>query len=366
MAPLRSPRPYRRRQWQSRFFPAKSTLMDPIPATQSALDEGPAAATTAGGRRSRFADVPWRCRDVVFGLLPIVFLQIWKGPRPGASAWLYLALIVLFMGWVLAFPLWTAYRRAEQWSWRPPRIGRVLVEAVWAIPLTLGVILIVVLVMWLLTVAGGEAFSTKDVLENARQAVELPAAYIVFLILGCTLGPVGEEIFMRGFLYNALKRWLWRPAALVLQAVVFAAIHVQPFGNTVAISFIGLFLGLIYEWRKTLLTPIFVHMLVNTLTIGIVVIEVAMNAHAPMLGVGCHDRPDEAGCAITDIVPGSAAEEAQLQVGDVIVGVNGEEVTNFRRLTEMIRSREVGDRVTIQFYRDGVLTETTATLRRRE
>jgi putative serine protease PepD len=53
------------------------------------------------------------------------------------------------------------------------------------------------------------------------------------------------------------------------------------------------------------------------------------------------------------VVPGSAAEEAGLRVGDVITLVDGRPVSDLRTLAAVVRSRRVGDWIRVDFLRGG-------------
>jgi S1-C subfamily serine protease len=57
------------------------------------------------------------------------------------------------------------------------------------------------------------------------------------------------------------------------------------------------------------------------------------------------------GAAILDVVPGSPAEAAGVQVGDVVVAFGGDEISTADELGEAIRSREPGDRVDVEVVR---------------
>ncbi len=56
---------------------------------------------------------------------------------------------------------------------------------------------------------------------------------------------------------------------------------------------------------------------------------------------------------IVDVEAGSAAEAADLRLGDVIVAVDGETVTSADQVVDIIRSHKAGDTVIIEFERDG-------------
>ena len=65
--------------------------------------------------------------------------------------------------------------------------------------------------------------------------------------------------------------------------------------------------------------------------------------------------PDDVtdGVVITRVGKDSSATNAGLEPADVIVGFNGEEITNSVHLRQLIYSTEVGDSVEIEFYRNG-------------
>lgn len=80
------------------------------------------------------------------------------------------------------------------------------------------------------------------------------------------LGPFVEEVFFRGFAYNAVKRRWGAPKAAVLTAVVFAALH----GNLIGffpIMALGLLLAYMYEKTGSLISSITIHVLHNGLMI---------------------------------------------------------------------------------------------------
>jgi putative serine protease PepD len=71
------------------------------------------------------------------------------------------------------------------------------------------------------------------------------------------------------------------------------------------------------------------------------------------------------GAYVRSVVPGSAAEDAGVEAGDVIVAVDGTETPDSASVGEVIRELEVGDTVTMTILRDGERIEIEATLRRR-
>ena len=73
----------------------------------------------------------------------------------------------------------------------------------------------------------------------------------------------------------------------------------------------------------------------------------------------------ERGALITGIEPGSAAEEAGLRVDDIIVGVDSRRIDNNRELANAIGLRGSGEKVEIEYFRDGRRRSVTAELGQR-
>ena len=71
------------------------------------------------------------------------------------------------------------------------------------------------------------------------------------------------------------------------------------------------------------------------------------------------------GVAITGVRPGSPAERAGLQKGDVLVRFADVDVKTLEDLTFALRSKRAGDRVPLRFVRDGETREAEATLEER-
>lgn len=69
------------------------------------------------------------------------------------------------------------------------------------------------------------------------------------------------------------------------------------------------------------------------------------------LGVGCQQT--EAGCTISQVQPNSAAEKADIRVGDIITEYAGKPVPDFQTLTSLIGENVGGDTVTLKLRRGG-------------
>jgi putative serine protease PepD len=82
------------------------------------------------------------------------------------------------------------------------------------------------------------------------------------------------------------------------------------------------------------------------------------------LGISTGDAPS-GGAAVGGVTSGGPADAAGLRVGDVIVAVDGKQVTGGSDLTTAIGGRSAGDRVKLTVRRGGSETTVTATLQNR-
>ena len=67
---------------------------------------------------------------------------------------------------------------------------------------------------------------------------------------------------------------------------------------------------------------------------------IAADAAAPRLGI--YGEAHEGGCLVTKVVPGSAANLAGLQVGDVVTSLDGQPVADMRMLTQAVAQQTRG------------------------
>ncbi|MFC1631725.1 lysostaphin resistance A-like protein [Candidatus Omnitrophota bacterium] len=76
------------------------------------------------------------------------------------------------------------------------------------------------------------------------------------------LGPVVEEVFFRGFAYNAIKRKIGKTSAMLLTAAIFAGLHANLIGF-LPIMALGFLLVYMYEKTGSLVSSITIHILHN-------------------------------------------------------------------------------------------------------
>jgi putative serine protease PepD len=84
------------------------------------------------------------------------------------------------------------------------------------------------------------------------------------------------------------------------------------------------------------------------------------------MGISVDSRYTGVGALISSegsgVTPNGPADKAGLKAGDLITEINGKEVQNSDELIVAIRSKNVGDKVTIKFKRNAVTREVTVTL----
>ncbi len=69
------------------------------------------------------------------------------------------------------------------------------------------------------------------------------------------------------------------------------------------------------------------------------------------------------GILVKDVLEGSAAEAAGLKAGDILKGVDGKEVIDYKEVLDALSKFEVGDKVAIDYERNGERASTEATLK---
>lgn len=86
---------------------------------------------------------------------------------------------------------------------------------------------------------------------------------LLFLIVGCIIGPVAEEFFFRGIIYGFLRKW-GITVALVLTTVIFIFAHHNTGQIPLTQALGGIVFAIAYEIEDNLVVPIIIHILGNT------------------------------------------------------------------------------------------------------
>lgn len=92
---------------------------------------------------------------------------------------------------------------------------------------------------------------------------EKDATFLAYTSLfAAIVGPVIEELFFRGFMYGALKKYVGVFWSMLLTAAIFAALHTHIVGFF-PIMALGILLAYLYEKTGTLVSSITVHITHN-------------------------------------------------------------------------------------------------------
>lgn len=89
-----------------------------------------------------------------------------------------------------------------------------------------------------------------------------PAFLIYTSIFAAIAGPVAEELFFRGFMYSAVKKYIGIFWATMITASLFALLHGHVVGF-LPIMVLGILLAYLYERTGTLVSSVTVHILHN-------------------------------------------------------------------------------------------------------
>lgn len=94
-----------------------------------------------------------------------------------------------------------------------------------------------------------------------------------FIFLACIAAPFFEELTFRGFVFNALLRYMPAPLAVVISALLFGCAHYQP-GNAGALLPLaagGVVLATVYYRSGSLVASMITHAIFNASTVVLVV-----------------------------------------------------------------------------------------------
>jgi membrane protease YdiL (CAAX protease family) len=327
----------------------------------SPIDAGVAARDV---RRSYFRDVPWLWRDVVFCFAPSVLYEPARRLLPlTVVGWLqtyWLPTMLVLNAWLIGYTCWAARRRRGALP-ALPRMRKVLREIPWlfAVVPAAFVMMGVFYTVATIVLGSGSEPPSEGWAPMARSASR--AELIGFAIMALTVAPISEELAFRGLLYNKLRHALPMPLAVMLQAIAFGLSHYS-LGKEFACAITGgaLLIGAFYQWRKTLVAPMLMHAGVNVIGLVIGLTNLAAEANSPQLGV--YVETGDKGCIVTKVVAGTTAESAGLKTGDVLTAIDGNTVTTYRELTWLIHQRRAGDKVKIDFTRNGQAQQVEAVL----
>ncbi len=113
----------------------------------------------------------------------------------------------------------------------------------------------------------GRGSSKQGIVDLFNQSHTLEQR-IMIIILAVAVAPAAEEFIFRFFLYGVLKRYLGPALGIVLNALLFAAVHAH-LPSFAPLFVLGACFTLAYEWSGSILVSMTMHSLFNSLTLVI-------------------------------------------------------------------------------------------------
>lgn len=108
-------------------------------------------------------------------------------------------------------------------------------------------------------------------MDNLLEDMISESPLLMSVYLGI-FGPIGEEVFFRGFAHTALKRKYGFKKGIVLSSLFFGVYHGLPWQIPYAVA-AGVLLAYCYEKTQSLYTPIVLHILNNGISIILLTME---------------------------------------------------------------------------------------------
>lgn len=298
-------------------------------------------------------DSVWSLRVVVLGLLLPALVrgltalaQSWRHLVSGLTVWLIVFVPPILL--MVVLPLVSRQPRGAPLL-RPSK-RTLAIELLVYLPIAVVCLVVLYSYVEIVTRYAPESRMGTASVEGMMRWPSGPALYS-FLFFMVIVGPICEEIFYRGFLYNAFRRRMPAALAVVLQAVIFGFSHPYPMAGVGSVTVLGVCLAAAYHWRKTILAPILVHAFFN----GLIALQIlaVIHTNADMAVVGIGPQHDGVGCIIESVTDHSPAAESGLQPGDDIIEFGDYSILNSEHLYTAVRLYNPGDVVTVLFERDG-------------
>ena len=94
-----------------------------------------------------------------------------------------------------------------------------------------------------------------------------PLVIALTFLLAAVIAPITEEVFFRGVFYHHLRSSFSVLSSIFVSGFIFALVHPQGPIGLLPLTTIGCVLAFLREWRGTLVAPIIMHSLVNSVTL---------------------------------------------------------------------------------------------------
>ena len=216
-------------------------------------------------RTDSFSKVNWSNKRLIVGLgsliiyfpmLHLIVLPYLLGVN--SNFYLIFATWVISALWMLLFPIFCIYKDSLK-IWEVS-FSKIFKEAVVALGFLIAALIITSTFNLVV-----ENFIQRP-LDNPWAGfgkVQMNSELILLMTILFITAPVAEELFFRGFVYNALRQRFNVYICALIQATIFALFHYKnPYNdiyNLICIFLMGIILVIAYERRKTLLSPVLIH-----------------------------------------------------------------------------------------------------------
>lgn len=252
------------------------------------------------------------------------------------------------IAFLLGYPLLTRKDRTIRLA--RPSLKQIAIEALIAAVVFIPVLLInAAVLIGAQYLAPGSRTGGENVQQFARSSLSWVS--YVYLFTAMLIGPVSEEVFHRGFLYNAFRKRVHVSIAVVLQAAIFSLSHPYPIVGLIDIFIFGLMLAAVYHWRKTVLTPTFLHIYFNVLIFAMALMAASNFGEAAVMGV-TPDVENER-CVVKTVIENGPAWNSGIRAGDIIIGTSEFTIRHSDDLYNAMRSYKAGETIRVWYERDG-------------
>lgn len=136
---------------------------------------------------------------------------------------------------------------------------------------------IVVVVHQLCEVINKYLFKTKEIEQVAvrylKYATEAPIPFAIALFAIVIAAPFIEEFIFRGCIQNTIRQYINSKWAIIISSIIFSAFHYSPYQGMsnfpllMSLFFFAIYLGFLYEKRRSLYASIAFHMAFNTISV---------------------------------------------------------------------------------------------------
>lgn len=235
---------------------------------------------------------------------------------------------------MLIFPLITCRKRKSAMTYFPG-FRQLGIEAAIAIPCIALCLLLNLTVMAISVRLWPDAPYAPEHLQRASHSA-LTTQFLVITVYSVLYTPLAEEVFFRGFLINVLRRHVPEVTAVILQALLFGVMHGYGLGATVSTVMLGVVLGIVYSWRKTVATSFLIHAGYNAVGFAVIISSMLTSGGLATMGV----IPDLTAkhCVVQAVAAGSPAEQAGIVAGDIIWKINDHEIGSAADLLKVVAS----------------------------